>query len=446
MSGSASISMIALAAASTFGVLVPVGETHAATRVVTNCNDSGAGSLRNAISIAQSGDNIDLLGLTCDRIVLTSGELVVPQASLTLLGLSRDALTIDANARGRAIRHAGTGTLRVYRLTIVNGRVTTTFADGGCIKSAGTAEVINSSIHHCQVIPGDGMEPWSVGGAIAAQNVVLAHSLAYANLADGGSGGSIHAWGRVTLHYSQVVGSAATSGGGGVSGGTVAVTYSLIRNNVASYGGGIAFGSNSLPASPSLLVNKSTLAGNRATGGGGGIAQAGTTNGAQITDSTLSGNIANYHSAASLPANTRIYNSTITRNDDRDAECDGSVGAVSDLHLESTVVAGNLCSTGQGVDIAALVDGEAVTGSHSLVSRSLAPLPADTILIDDPRLLALTSNGGPTPTHLPERNSPLLERGNNALSLQYDQRGPGFPRAHGAFVDIGAIDLPSPNP
>ena len=446
MSRSASSSVIALAVALAGGVLVPVDETHAATRVVTNCNDSGAGSLRNAIAIAQSGDNIDLIGLNCDRILLTSGELVVPQASLTLLGLSRDALTLDANARGRAIRHAGTGTLRVYRLTIVNGRVTTTFADGGCIKSAGTAEVINASIHHCQVIPGDGMEPWSVGGAIVAQNVLLAHSLAYANLADGGSGGSVFGWGRVTLHYSQVVGSAATGGGGGIAGSTVAVTYSLIRNNVASYGGGIALSGDALPGSPSLLVNKSTLVGNRATGGGGGIAQGGTTNGAQIIDSTISGNIADYHSAASLPANTRIYNSTITRNDDRYTDCDGSISAVSDLHLESTVVAGNLCSTGQGVDIAPLVDGEAVTGSHSLVSRSLAPLPADTIISDDPRLLPLTNNGGPTPTHVPERNSPLLERGNNALNLQYDQRGPGFPRMHGAFTDIGAIDLPAPNP
>jgi hypothetical protein len=274
MSRPASISIMAFAAALSGGALLPVDDAHAATRVVTNCNDSGAGSLRNAISVAQSGDNIDLIGLTCDRIVLTSGELVVPQASLTLLGLSRDALTLDANAKGRAIRHAGTGTLRVYRLTIVNGRVTTTFADGGCIKSAGTAEVINSSVHHCQVIPGDGMEPWSVGGAIAAQNALLAHSLAYANLADGGSGGSIFAWGRATLHYSQVVGSAATSSGGGVAGGSVAATYSLIRNNVAASGGGIAIWGNT-PASPSLLVNKSTLVGNRATGGGGGISHGG---------------------------------------------------------------------------------------------------------------------------------------------------------------------------
>ncbi|MDR0182044.1 choice-of-anchor Q domain-containing protein [Lysobacter arvi] len=440
-----SASTLVFAAAVFAGALLPASDANAATRVVTNCNDSGAGSLRNAISIAQSGDNIDLIGLDCDRILLTSGELVVPQGSLTLLGLSRDALTLDANANGRAIRHIGTGTLRVYRLSVVNGRVTTTFADGGCIKSAGTVEVINSSIHHCQAIPGDGMEPWSVGGAVAAQNVLLAHSLAYANLADGGWGGSLHAWGRATLHYSQVAGSAATQGGGGVVGSSVAVTYSLIRNNVAASGGGIALSGNALPGSLSLLVNKSTLVGNRATGGGGGVAFGGTTNGAQIIDSTFSGNIASYNSAASLPPNTRIYNSTITLNDER-GSCFGAIDGVRDLHIESTVVSGNRCSTGQGADIASLVDGEAVTGSHSLVGRSLAPLPADTIITESPGLLPLGNRGGPTPTHAPEHNSPLLQRGNNALNLQYDQRGPGFPRTHGAFTDIGAVDAPSPSP
>ncbi|BDU16912.1 choice-of-anchor Q domain-containing protein [Lysobacter auxotrophicus] len=80
------------------------------------------------------------------------------------------------------------------------------------------------------------------------------------------------------------------------------------------------------------------------------------------------------------------------------------------------------------------------------MGRSGAPLPADTILSEDPRLLPLGNNGGPTPAHMPQSGSPLLDRGNNALDLQYDQRGPGFPRTHGAFADIGAVDRPSPSP
>ena len=60
---------------------IPAGTAAAATRTVSNCNDSGAGSLRNAIAGALSGDTIDLSRLGCSRITLTSGEIAVPQAT-----------------------------------------------------------------------------------------------------------------------------------------------------------------------------------------------------------------------------------------------------------------------------------------------------------------------------------------------------------------------------
>lgn len=46
------------------------GVSHAAVRLVTNCSDSGAGSLRAAIATAASGDVVDLSRLTCTRIIL----------------------------------------------------------------------------------------------------------------------------------------------------------------------------------------------------------------------------------------------------------------------------------------------------------------------------------------------------------------------------------------
>ena len=193
-----------------------------------------------------------------------------------------------------------------------------------------------------------------------------------------------------------------------------------------------------------LLLNKSTLIGNRATEWDGGIALRGPVNNAEIVDSTLSGNSAYAIGLGELPANTRIHNSTITLNEDRNDDCGGVIVGTGSLHMESTVVAGNVCTGGQGVDIAGLYDDQAVSGSNNLVGRSRAPLPADTIISEDPRLLPLGNNGGPTPTHMPQSDSPLLDRGNNALNLKYDQRGPGFPRTHGAFTDIGAIDLPTP--
>jgi len=46
------------------------------TIVVTNTNDSGSGSLRNALAIANDGDTIDATGVS-GTILLTSGELQI---------------------------------------------------------------------------------------------------------------------------------------------------------------------------------------------------------------------------------------------------------------------------------------------------------------------------------------------------------------------------------
>ena len=62
--------------------------------VVQNTNDSGAGSLREALANANPGDTIDLTGLT-GTITLTSGELEV-----------EDAVTIQGPGRVGA-RHLG---------------------------------------------------------------------------------------------------------------------------------------------------------------------------------------------------------------------------------------------------------------------------------------------------------------------------------------------------
>ena len=124
----------------------------AATRTVTNCNDSGAGSLRAMITGAASGDTIDLRSLTCSRIVL-AGQIAIPQQDLILLGPGRFALTIDGNRVDRVFAHSGTGRLFIDRVSIANGNREEGggFITGGCIDSDGTVELLRSRVHHCRV-------------------------------------------------------------------------------------------------------------------------------------------------------------------------------------------------------------------------------------------------------------------------------------------------------
>ena len=53
-----------------------------------NCNNSGAGSLRDAVAAATDGDTVDATGLAgvCSTITLTTGEIVVKQNNLTIQG------------------------------------------------------------------------------------------------------------------------------------------------------------------------------------------------------------------------------------------------------------------------------------------------------------------------------------------------------------------------
>ena len=435
--------------------VLPSGAAHAATRVVSNCNNNGAGSLRAVIGAAASGDAIDMRSLRCPRIVL-DGQIDVPQQDLRLLGPGRLALTIDGNRAGRVFAHGGAGTLYIGQLSISNGLSTVAYPDeapGGCINSPdGTVELWRSRVHGCEAYSEEYTSIILLGGGIAATNVVLNYSSVFDNKAGiYGYGGGIYASNSVRLFHSQVYGHAVTGDGGGILAGQVNATYSLVTGNSAHRGGGIAC--------QRLTLNKSTVSNNRAVlrdflGGyqeneAGGVLVMGTGH-SLVMDSTISGNAAfNYSAGEFRNGSVAIYNSTITNNIENHPEGDewnyyppeyygrGALYAPR-LRLESTIVAGNRRL--MGVPPYDIAPGVTVIGSHNLIGHSQVPVPADTLLITDPRVGALADNGGPTWTHKLRSDSPALNRGNNVLNRQYDQRGPGFPRMKGPAVDIGSIE------
>lgn len=417
---------------------LPMRHAEAAILAVTNCNDGGFGSLRDAARIAASGDTIDMSGLGCSRIGLTRGQIALPQNDLVLLGPGRFALTIDGGNIGRIFAHTGTGTLRVYRLSVANGRFANVDATGGCIYSAGNVELIRSRVHNCQTIPCCALEPGDAGGGVYARGrLLLSQSSVYYSRTNGGPGGGI-AGGDVTIYRSQIYNNEGNDGGGAFAFRTMAVTYSLIHNNRGGRGGGLQVGGGD---EERLVVNKSTISSNWSSGSGGGI----DTSGAEeiwIINSTISGNSGYYAGAAWLMPHTFILNSTIAFNESRRSdECSPALSMSRDSLLVSSIVARNTCLGGPSVDIDASDDFGfgALSGGHNLIGVAEGPMPADTIF-GDPRLGPLTNNGGPTRTHLPAADSPAINRGQNLLDQQYDQRGPGFMRVKGGIADIGAVE------
>jgi hypothetical protein len=96
--------------------------TDAATLTVVNATDNAAGSLRQAVLAAASGDTIVFdPSLNEQTITLTSGEIVV-NTSMTISGPGADLLTISGNNASRVFHFKG-GASTLTGLTIAEGHV-----------------------------------------------------------------------------------------------------------------------------------------------------------------------------------------------------------------------------------------------------------------------------------------------------------------------------------
>jgi len=201
---------------------------HATTIIVTNTNDNGSGSLRQALAIANDGDTIDATGIS-GAISLTTGELLVNK-SVTINGAGADVLAVDGNAAGRVFFITLGETVTISGFTIRNGHAGN--AGGGIDNEDGsTVTVTNCTLSGNSAGLGGGMfngGPLTIGSTTINDN----------SAANGGgiynSGG-----GTTTITNSTVSGNTAGSGGGIFNIGMLAITSSTLSNNSASLGGGV---------------------------------------------------------------------------------------------------------------------------------------------------------------------------------------------------------------
>lgn len=450
-----------------FLLLVPAVATHSGdspasssnalptgtTIVVNNCNDSGPGSLRAAVARAIGDETIDMRGLNCRRITLTSGAIVTSQINLTIVG--GGDMTIDANRTSQVFRHENSGTLRLRGMTITRGFKQSDSLGaplGGCIYSDGNLELRYVRVHDCQACGRRG---------------------SYAR------GGGIFVNYRAMVYDSKIVNNRATgpsaSGGGLYADGGALVRRTRISRNHAQYEGGGLFAHSGLDARYTSfldntggalmvfgksVIGNSTISGNRNINSYfGGIVNMNAA-GASVFDTeplivntTISGNRSSYYTVfmRGVPPGA-IINSTIAFNEHTGGS-DGSAcadyaavflngGWEGPALLDSTIAANNTCAGNPYYDFGKYESDTELelVGANNLVTSSIRlPLPPDTISVE-PRLAPLASNGGPTRTHALLDDSPAIDMGNNAAGLAYDQRGLGFQRVKGPQADIGAYE------
>src|SRR5262245_52290199 len=93
--------------------------SQAATRTVTNLDDSGPGSLRDTIAASINGDVIDIGVL--GTITLTSGELTVGR-NITIRGTGAIVLALSGNNSSRIFNFLPGSECTISGLTIRDGR------------------------------------------------------------------------------------------------------------------------------------------------------------------------------------------------------------------------------------------------------------------------------------------------------------------------------------
>ena len=226
--------------------------TQAATITVINTNDSGAGSLRQALADTNDGDTIDFA--VTGTITLTTDELLVDK-SITISGPGSDNLTVDGNHASRVFHVSSGVTATVAGLSITNGGEVPG-AGGGIYNDHSTL-----AIDHCTVSGNHG----SVGGGVYNDGYSGTATLTVTNSTF--SGNSVGA--------PYMVGS-----GGGIynnasyGSATLTVANSTFSGNSAGYldygWGGAIYNDGSL-GSATLTLNNSTFGGNSAGYHGGGI-------------------------------------------------------------------------------------------------------------------------------------------------------------------------------
>jgi hypothetical protein len=395
---------------------------HANIITVTNTNDTGPGSLRQALIDANDGDTINFA--VTGTIGLTSDELLVNK-SVTIPGPGTDVLAINGNATYRVFHIAPSKIVTISELTITNGNASNEpVPDGGGI--------------------------YNDHATLTLGNCTITNNVAFRD------GGGVHNAGAATLTLNDCVinGNVTGNDGGGIcndgTGGAaiMGITNSTVSSNSATHGAGIC-NDGRMKGATLLQINNTTFNNNSAGDDAGAILNIADTKGtATLSNCTISGNSAqSFGGGINNVAGLTVSNTTFSGNS---ANFGGSIAignpvtvSIGDTVLSAGKMGGNIYNDG-GIVISRGYNLSSDDGGGYLNG------PGDQLNID-PLLGPLQDNGGPTFTHALLFGSPAINAGdpNFVGPPDYDQRGPNYYRVTDGRIDVGSFEVqnsPSPTP
>ncbi len=211
----------------------------------------------------------------------------------------------------------------------------------------------------------------------------------------------------------------------------IGIRESAFINNHANFSGSaiLADGNND------IWILNSTFSGNRSDSGSGAIHQ---------------------QTGASQNGTVRLVNLTIADSTGAAVSNFAFDGGNSQFEVSNTILANNSSPNVSNSSAGTGVANVQSLGSNLSDDASGAFTAAGDQTSTNPLLVALTDNGGLSPTYELGTNSPAIDAGSDALAIDWnfitfptDQRGPGFDRildgdGNGtASVDVGAFEAPA---
>ncbi len=361
-----------------------------ANYLVTNTNDTGAGSLRDAVAQANSNLGADTITFdttgvfaTPQTITLTSGAITFTDTALTTItGPAANVTVSGGNTQQVFWLNAGTAA-SISGLKVTGGNSGLT---GGGIYSLGTLSLTNVTVSG-NTATGNG------GGIFSNGLLTMTDTTVSGNSASSANGGALYAQGTSILINCTISGNTAATTGGIFNTGTMTLTGSTLTGNSATGYGGALFTQGG-----SLSLSNCTVAANMTGISGGGIEARGTVT---VTNCTFTlntaagsgGAIDNYYGGYSITVTNSILagDSNPTHPEVCDGVISGGHNLVSDITGSSGWVGSDLTGTGA------------------------APLNA--------QLGTLGSYGGLTQTIPLLSSSPAINAGNAVTAPATDQRG-----------------------